>query len=445
MKHLNFTLLLFTLASSLAAQTAKVDTVVTEIWNGSAWVNDTKIIYTYDASCLASSTLVQDWDETSSTWVNALLTSYTYNSNNLVSEELSQTWDVATSSWDDAERKTNTYDGSNKLLSYTIEINFLGTWTLFLQTTYSYDASNYIDSILTQSAFPPPLQNSTLAVYTNNSDGTPSQIVIQTWNLVTSAWDNSLRNTFTYNASAQQLTQLIQQWQTNAWVNFDSTTFTYNGSGMLISSLTQRWNGSSWDDDSRSTYTYATSCTLPLKLISFTASENENIIQLNWQTAEEINTSHFNIQRSVDGIHFSSIGNINAKGGSSQTNSYSYTDIADKIIGDKAYYRLQMFDKDGKFTYSKIVPVTLELFAGKIKVYPNPVKDQLYILFNMQNATKAELRITDAAGKTIHTQRLTTAQSNNAASVNVSSLKQGVYYLQIITDNGVQKTRFIKQ
>ena len=63
----------------------------------------------------------------------------------------------------------------------------------------------------------------------------------------------------------------------------------------------------------------------------------------------------------------------------------------------------------------------------------------------MQGAIKAELRITDASGKTIYTQRLTTAQSNNAASVNVSSLKQGVYYLQIITDNGVQKTRFIKQ
>src|SRR5437868_4160661 len=100
MKKVIFTLLFIVVTANLLAQTAKVDTVVTEKWNGTAWVNDSKIIYTYDANCLATSMLFQDWNSTTSTWVNSLLTTNTYNSNNQVSQALTQSWNTTTSSWD---------------------------------------------------------------------------------------------------------------------------------------------------------------------------------------------------------------------------------------------------------------------------------------------------------------------------------------------------------
>ena len=212
--------------------------------------------------------------------------------------------------------------------------------------------------------------------------------------------------------------------------------------GFVTFSLNQFWNGTLWVDDSKSYYTYSISCTtLPLRLISFTATKEKSTIQLNWQTAEEVNTAHFNIQRSTDGVNFSNLGKVNAKG--SGNASYNYTDNIANITGGKVYYRLQMMDKDGKYTFSKILPLTLEVFAGTIRTYPNPVKNQLYVLYNAQSATKATLSITDVNGKILHSQIV--GLSNNAVSVNVSGLGKGVYYVQLITDKGTQRTTFVKE
>jgi hypothetical protein len=69
----------------------------------------------------------------------------------------------------------------------------------------------------------------------------------------------------------------------------------------------------------------------------------------------------------------------------------------------------------------------------------------LYILFNIQNSSKAELRITDATGKTVRSQHVDASQNNSAIGVNIATLGKGVYYVILITDNGIQKTQFVKQ
>jgi hypothetical protein len=358
-----------------------------------------------------------------------------------------------------------------KILTLTLDIWLTNNWQTSSIATYSYNSNGYVDSILTQTAII-ILQNSSLTTYTYNSDNTPNVVLSQLWNGVswlnasrttyaynsdktvnnsitevwqTSVWVNSSKITYTYNGSAKVLTETIATWDTgtSTWVNSQLTTYTYNGSGNPATALHQTWDTgtSTWVNESRDTYTYSTSCTLPLKLISFTASRNKNIITLNWQTAEEINTSHFNIQRSTDGANFSNVGNVTAKGSGGQ--SYGFADNIDNLRADKVYYRLQMMDKDGKYSFSKIIPLTLELFAGNIKTYPNPVKDQLYILFNAQNAGKATLRISDATGKIVHTEPVST--SITAINVNVSRLGKGIYYVQLITDKGIQRTQFMKQ
>jgi hypothetical protein len=504
MKQLLLAAFLFVFTTNIQAQTPKVDTVVTEQWNGiDAWENEGRTIFTYDANCRLASILFQQWDDASQTWQNGILTTNTYASGDYISESLTQVWNDGTSSWDDFTRVTNTYDGSFKILTIQTEIWFVNAWQVSSLTTYKYDNNGYPDSVLTQTALIGPLQNAALSIYTNNPDGTPSQIVnqvwvvaawqnstrdtytynvdktvsqtvIENWNIATSAWENSNRFTYTY-ASGRLASVLSEVWQTNAWVNESQTTYTYDGTGYLINSLNQSWNGSAWENveqtnytnnsdgtvyqavsqnwdagtstwinETRSTYSYDATCTLPLKLLVFTAGRNNNVVTLSWQTAEEINTSHFTVQRSLDGTNFSSLGNVTAKN-TSQTNYYGFTDNIEKVTGDKVYYRLQMTDKDGKFTYSKIIPLTLELYAGKIKTYPNPVKDELYILFNMQNVSRAELRITDATGKTVRSQRVDASLNNSAVGINVSSLGKGVYYVQLITDKNIQTTKFVKE
>ena len=186
--------------------------------------------------------------------------------------------------------------------------------------------------------------------------------------------------------------------------------------------------------------------TLPLNLLNLTASAGNDAVLLNWTTSNEVNSSRFVIERSTNGINFQSLGSVNAKGNDARTHTYSFNDAGVLKAGAATlYYRLQIVDKDGAFAYSKIVPVTLKPYAGLLKAYPNPVKDQLFVLFNIQHTTKAQLRISDASGKIVYSQLLNTAQNNSAISINVSALSKGIYHVQLITDKGVQQTQFMKQ
>jgi Secretion system C-terminal sorting domain len=503
MKHLLLACFLFVFTANIQAQAPVTDTVVFDRWNGTDWGPDYRSIFSYDVDCRLATTLSQGWNAGSSEWRNQSLTTYSYLTDNYISEAITQSWSNGTSTWNNLSRTAYTYDGSYKILTLSTQAWNNNAWKDVTLLTYSYDSNGYPDSALTQFGFIGPLENFALSIYTNNPDGTPSLVVNQAWSgtswqnlsrttftynpdktvsqAVTEswlgvAWQNSERLTYTYNTSGKMLSVLAEQWDGTQWGNSSQTINTYDGNDYLTNTLDQSWDGTTWvnseqtsyvnnsdgtvhqsvsqfwglgatewSNDTRTTYSYTTSCTLPLKLLVFNASRKNNEVTLNWQTTEEINSSHFTVQRSSDGINFSSRGTVNAKGNSAADNYYGFTDNIDKVVGDKIYYRLQMADKDGSFVYSKIVPVTLDVYAGKIKTYPNPVKDQLYILFNMQNATKAELRITDAAGKIVHVQRLATAQTNNAISVNVAALPKGTYFIQVVKDKGVQKTQFIKQ
>lgn len=91
---------------------------------------------------------------------------------------------------------------------------------------------------------------------------------------------------------------------------------------------------------------------LPLRLISFSGIVKEDKDVLNWMTADELNTAHFIIQQSLNGITFSSIATVPATGNTIAT-SYHYTQAS--MLNPAGYYRLKMVDKDEKFTYSTVI------------------------------------------------------------------------------------------
>jgi hypothetical protein len=132
-------------------------------------------------------------------------------------------------------------------------------------------------------------------------------------------------------------------------------------------------------NQSRTTFSYS-GCLLPLTQLNFTAELNGKAVQLHWATATEINTKNFVVQRSIDAVHFENIGIVKASGNSTRKTFYQFTDAGSLNAGvKKLYYRLQMIDKDGRFTYSKVAIV--EILNDKVfVVYPNPAKDHLFIV-----------------------------------------------------------------
>jgi len=124
------------------------------------------------------------------------------------------------------------------------------------------------------------------------------------------------------------------------------TTATLNGVGYT-------WYEVSWRSSPDTGWSIATAlvAALPVKLISFSAQQNNKTVLLNWQTANELNTSHFVIQHGNNGTSFIEIGTVNAEG--SGASGYSFTD--NNPANGINYYRLESVDKDGATSYSKVV------------------------------------------------------------------------------------------
>lgn len=90
---------------------------------------------------------------------------------------------------------------------------------------------------------------------------------------------------------------------------------------------------------------------LPVRLARFTARPTDCSVVLEWSTSEEVNASHFSIQRSTDGRNFKEIGHVNATGSSNTIEQYRFEDTAPQ---PRNYYRLQTVDMDGKYENSSI-------------------------------------------------------------------------------------------
>jgi hypothetical protein len=159
---------------------------------------------------------------------------------------------------------------------------------------------------------------------------------------------------------------------------------------------------------------------LPLRLLSFKGNNRSSYNQLQWTTAEEINTRHFELESSTNGSAFTRIATIPAAGNGN--NTYSYDDPT-KVTG-KTFYRLKMIDIDQRSIYSQVIGVTNNN-KGSISIYPNPATAITYI--NTGNSllnTQATLH--DANGRLLQTVLITT----NPQPISLQHLAKGVYVLQ---------------
>jgi hypothetical protein len=163
---------------------------------------------------------------------------------------------------------------------------------------------------------------------------------------------------------------------------------------------------------------------LPVKLGDFTATRLSNTVKLEWNSTEEINSASYTIERSADGLRFTAIGAVPAKGIAS---SYSFTD-ADPLAGSN-FYRVKPVDKDGKFSFSKTLKVNFARVAG-IRVSPNPASNYIYVQLENIN-TAATLQLVDMNGRVLQQATITQGTVNKAISV--GQLARGLYTVKIIT------------
>ena len=173
---------------------------------------------------------------------------------------------------------------------------------------------------------------------------------------------------------------------------------------------------------------------LPLHLLSFSCRPKAGSNLLQWQTTAEINTEAFEVERSMDGLHFSSIGTI-ASSNSSGTNDYAYTD--NFLSLSLYFYRLKMIDQDGSFSYSKIIR-TASGSTVTPNVFPNPVTKNVSI--SGLDVT-GHVEITTLLG--VPLKRLAVTASTQ--TINLSPYPAGIYVLKYVTGKTTFYQKIVKQ
>ncbi|CAN5429149.1 hypothetical protein BH10BAC2_BH10BAC2_50170 [soil metagenome] len=436
-----------------------LDTTVTYEWVSNAWQPSQRNIYTNNAQCLSITILTQNWQEGSSTWADTSLTTNTYTASEKLNQSTFQQWNGSV--WENSVRFTYNYNANDLNDSLLTEIWQTGSWENGSLTVNSFNADQTINQVLTQAWFGVSWFDLLRQTYTYNADKTVNYVITET-NFI--AWTNSAKNTYTYNGSKQQITDttdtwdgtkwvhdaltlstysgsnltnmLIKDWVSSAWVNDNQINYTFNGDGTLGEIVTQDWVSSAWVNENRTTLSYS-SCTLPLTLLNFTAAKKNNLVDLSWQTTDEINTSHFSIQRSSDGTNFKTVGNVNAAGNGSIKNNYSFSDNIAAVNTSKVYYRLQMFDKDGMNTFSKIIPIDIKLSGVSFSIKPNPAHSYCTVVTNADNAT---MTIVNLSGKVVFKQTLSSAGEHK---INVSAIAKGMYIARIVSLEGTSAQKLV--
>ncbi|MFK7947394.1 MAG: fibronectin type III domain-containing protein, partial [Saprospiraceae bacterium] len=190
-------------------------------------------------------------------------------------------------------------------------------------------------------------------------------------------------------------------------------------------------------------YTFMTIAPLPVELTYFTAkAENANNL-LQWQTASEENNSHFEVERSTDGINFETIGQVAGNGTTFETSNYSFVDEQPELV---SYYRLRQVDFDGNYEYSKIEVVERNQIGNtQVTLYPIPVRDVLMIDYESTTAETMTITIVDVTGRVVMTREFTAAKGENTYRLDMTTFVAGTYFVQIKSSVGVNTNTIIKQ
>ncbi|KAA3437837.1 Ig-like domain-containing protein [Rufibacter hautae] len=180
---------------------------------------------------------------------------------------------------------------------------------------------------------------------------------------------------------------------------------------------------------------------LPVTLTSFTASATNNGIKLNWTTASEKDNAYFQVERSINGNTFLSIGQVNGNGTSSVAKNYSFTDGS--APAGTVYYRLKQVDVNGAFEYSKVVSVNAagNKATAQVAVSPNPFTREVSISINSVEDRTVQVELYDLNQKLIYKESANVTSGKVKLTRDLSRIANGVYILRV---TGTSLSEFIR-
>lgn len=186
---------------------------------------------------------------------------------------------------------------------------------------------------------------------------------------------------------------------------------------------------------------------VPVELTSFAAIGTRDGVQLNWETATEINNHRFEIERSNDSQNFTIVGFVNGRGTTTEKSSYSFIDKG--LNEGKYYYRLKQVDYNGAYEYSQVIEVEFSVpqVFSLAQNYPNPFNPSTTLSFGLPVESNITLSVYNSLGELVKVVAQGTLQAGtHNMNFEAVDLPSGIYMytLNAKGSDGVEFTQTAK-
>ena len=190
---------------------------------------------------------------------------------------------------------------------------------------------------------------------------------------------------------------------------------------------------------------------LPVEMIELDILWVGDYSKVIWKTATEINNSHFEVERSLDGVNFVKVGEVNSKamnGNSNSILSYDFMEDLASYSNHIFYYRVIQVDYDGASETSRIlVLVRKELVnTSGITIQPNPAKTEFNVHVTALGLGSYTMDLIDVNGSVLNTYSSDKSEdeiSFEKKTINVRNLPAGVYFVRIKMNDKITTSKIV--
>lgn len=241
-----------------------------------------------------------------------------------------------------------------------------------------------------------------------------------------------------------------------SWEDFDDFSLFSTTVDMPKGIAWEQWDDLTWEDMDIAWSGLKTALTIfpyvcgdvttPVALGQLAASNNTLGNTISWSSVSETANKGFEVQRSTDGINFTTIAFVASKainGNSNTTIQYSYLD-ENPAIGEN-YYRVKQVDLNSNSSFSNVAKIIKGLARTEgVTLYPNPAKDRVNIALNSLNGKKSTITVFNNNGKSVRQISLLGTGALLNTSINLDGLANGLYFIKVETDGKTESSRFVK-
>ena len=322
-----------------------------------------------------------------------------------------------------------------------------GTGTVALPVTATISTAGVgAAGSLDAATYPTPPSNLPLPTGVASLQGNPNKALDRFWVLqptnYTTAPATTLALTYQdaeWNTSPNAITEASLRLQRWNGTTFEAPQGSVNPATNVLTSATPTALGIFASADMGSP--------LPVELRAFAAAAEGRNGVLSWSTASEKNNQGFDVEVSLDGQGFATIGFVAGQGSSTTLRAYRFRDENAARRGGLQYYRLRQVDADGSASYSPVRAVRFADKAGTaLAVWPNPAHAAYTVLLTVARAQSAVVRVHDAVGRLVSEQPVQLQAGDNQLPATFGPASaSGVYLLSTVLDGQVVRTRLVRE